>query len=454
MRLSRLKWTLFLVLLLFFAFLELSAVSLGPLLTTWKGRLLMDLVALVGFLFVAGLAFDRVSQMHARLERQNRELLALHRAGLDIYGNLSLDTVLQKVVDQAAQLLDARYGAISVINGDGSIQQFITSGLSPQTRKAIGPPPMGRGLLGISLHHGQRLRIADVDVDARSAGFPENHPHMRSLLAVPVLCKGPFRGNLYLADKESAGAFSSEDEETLVRFATAAAIAIDNTYLHQQLRALAVAEERVRIGREMHDGLAQVLAYVNTKAQAVEELLHQGKSEQAAGHLKQLAEAAREVHADVREQIAGLRVDVFAERSPAEALQEVVSLWQRYCSIPVELEVDGDLQLPPLAQLQVLRIVQEALSNVRKHAGATEVRVGLAPDGGDLVIVVEDDGKGFDPAAKARAEIPRFGLAIMRERAESIDATFSLDSRPGHGTRVSVRLPTPGSAERHPLVAG
>ena len=117
---------------------------------------MMDLVIFVASIFFFGFVFDLVSRMHGRLERQNRELLALHHAALDISGDLSLDSVLQKIVDQACQLAQTRYGAIAVIAGSGDILEFVTSGVSAEQRDKIGPPPQGHGLLGVSLHDLQR----------------------------------------------------------------------------------------------------------------------------------------------------------------------------------------------------------------------------------------------------------------------------------------------------------
>ena len=120
-----------------------------------------------------------------------------------------------------------------------------------------------------------------------------HHPPMRSLLAVPIVSGGSVLGNLYLAEKQSAVEFSEEDQETLVRFATQAALAIENARLHRRIRDVAISEERERIAREMHDSLAQVLGYVNTKAQAVLELLKRGEDDRAAIQVGQLGEAAR-----------------------------------------------------------------------------------------------------------------------------------------------------------------
>lgn len=430
----------------FVALLEWVRFELEGDLATWPARLLMDALVLTGFLVLFGVLFEIASRMQQRVERQSQELMALHRAALDIYGEPSLSTVLQKVVEQACQLLEARYGAVSVVDGDNEIQEFVTHGVSAERRAEIGDPPEGRGLLGVVLHEGHRLRLADLTRDPRATGFPPHHPKMRSLLAVPITCKGPFSGNLYLSEKIGGPEFTTEDEETLVRFATEAAIAIDNAYLHERLRALAISEERLRIAREMHDGMAQVLAYVNTKAQAVKEYLRQERLEEAGHQLEQLAGAARDVYTDTREGILALRTPAGPERSLGEAVRHFLERWEEQSGIRCTLATEGRVELDPAAELQLLRIVQESLSNVRKHSGADSVRVLLDSDHpGNIRVIIEDDGLGFDPEARSREGFPRFGLAVMRERAESIGGSFTIESTPGVGTRLTIEVPPKAS---------
>lgn len=441
MQLARLKWVFLGTALVFLGIVEVSRRLIQPYMDSWGGHLLMSAVVLTGVLFYFGATFELITRMQERLERQNRELLALHEASSDIYGELGLPTVLQKVVDQARLLLEARYGALSVVNEDGEIDLFVVSGIEPEVQAQIPHPPRGLGLLGVVLNQGQRLRISDMSKDPRSAGFPDHHPAMSTLLAVPITCQGPFRGNLYVADKDSGAEFSREDEDSLERFAAAAGVAIDNIYLHQKTQALAVSEERLRIAREMHDGMAQVVAYVNTKAQAVEAFLGKGRYDEASKQLDELARASRDVYSEIREGILALRTGVGAEEPLAQALQGFVARWREQSGVVAKLEIQGNPSLAPLAELQLLRILQEALSNVRKHARAQNARIRLAQMNGRVTAAVEDDGAGFDEEAIHREGFPRFGLAIMRERAQSIGGTLSIDSAPGSGTRVSVEVP-------------
>jgi signal transduction histidine kinase len=439
--LRRLKWIAVLAAFAFILVFEYVRQSIFPFLNTWGGRLLLDSVIFTGALFFFGAVFHLIERMQERLEQQNRELLSLHTAALDVYRELALDVVLQKVVDQARVLTGARYGALSLLRDDNRIETFVTSGISAEDRDRIGPPPVGHGLLGVVLNEGHRLRLSDLGSDPRSAGFPAHHPPMRSLLAVPVLCAGPFRGNLYLAEKHDAEGFTMDDEESLVRFATTAAIAIDNAYLHRRLRGLAVSEERLRIAHEMHDGLAQVLAYVNTKAQVVREHLKRERIDEAMKHLDQLAAAAREIYGDVRESIIGLRSAAGPDNTTTDSLREYVATWEAQTGILCRLHLEADLRLPTGAELQVLRIVQEALANVRKHSRAGHADLSVEQEDGRIRITVQDDGVGFIPGELGRSEFPRFGLSTMRERAESVGGLFQLDSAPGGGTRVSIEVP-------------
>jgi signal transduction histidine kinase len=410
----------------------------------------MGATVFTGCIFFFAALFGVIERIQASLERRNRELLTLHEAALGIHGDLELETVLQRVVDRARDLMGTKYGALSVINEQHRIESFITSGISAEQRARIGPPPVGHGLLGVVLNEGQRLRLPDLGRDPRSVGFPPHHPPMHSLLAVPILCKSPFRGNLYLAEKAEGAEFTPDDEQSLVRFATTAALAIDNSHLHMRLNDLAVAEERLRIAHEMHDGLAQVLAYVNTKAQAVKAFLRNGRPDEAAQQLDQLAAAAREVYADVRESIIGLRSAAVPGRTISDALQDYVNTWQAHAGVECDLKIEGVPRLTPNAQLQALRIVQESLTNIRKHANATRASLTIEQSASTLRITIEDNGSGFKPGELGRSEFPRFGLSTMRERAETIGGRFQLDSVPGSGTRVTVELPTPAGPEPEP----
>lgn len=445
MSLRRLKWMSIVIPVAFVLAVDVLRHTVRPdLLLSWPGYVLVGGVVLIGALLFADVIFGVVGRMQRRLEQKNRELLALHEAAVAVSSELGIDAVLQKVVDEARELVGARYGALSVLGSDGRIEHFITSGITAEQRARIGPPPTGHGLLGVALKEGQPLRLPDLSHDPRSVGFPPNHPPMRSLLVVPVFAAGAVMGNLYLAEKLENEEFSTEDEESLQRFATQAGVAIANARLHRQVGSVAITDERERIAREMHDSLAQVLGYVNTKAQAAQELIEAGEPGRASAHIGQLAEAARSAYVDVRENILALRTSALAGRPLAEALREYAVAWEEQSGIGTEVSVEAQTAnslLGPTGEVQLMRIIQEALANVRKHAGATQARISVVEVDGVVQTLVEDNGAGFEPTAVTRGAFPQFGLATMRERAESVGGTLTVESARGKGTRVVARLP-------------
>lgn len=445
MTLDRLKWLAVLAPFLVLIGVELVRQATDPsLFMGWTGFLVLAAGLLLASILFAEVIFGGVNRLQASLAQRNQELLVLHDASLAIVGEHNLETVLQLVVDRARDLVGARYGALSLVREEGGIEAFLTAGITDEERAILGKPPEGHGILGVVLQEGATLRLDDLTRDPRSVGFPLHHPPMRSLLAVPVISQGNVLGNLYLTEKLGAQSFDEHDEESLKRFATLAALAIENARLHRQVQAMAVTEERERIAREMHDSLAQVLGYVNTKAQATEVLIASGQNDRAMTQLTQMADAARSAYADVREGILGLRVSPEGQRSFIETLTGYLEQWQGQSGVTVRLTTtpaNATIRLTPNAEVQLLRIIQEALTNVRKHAGATTAEVKLHVNEGWLEARILDDGVGFAPGSHAPRAAPRFGLSTMHERAESIGGSLEIISTPGDGAQVIARVP-------------
>lgn len=212
----------------------------------------------------------------------------------------------------------------------------------------------------------------------------------------------------------------------------------------RQRQSLVILEERERIAREMHDGMGQVLGYVNTKAQAVRRFLSSNNPEKAQTHLMQLEEAAREVYADVREAILGLRTTVISEKGLVPTLEEYLHSFDSQSGIQTELIIDNQDTLdhfPPHIEVQLIRIIQEALTNIRKHAIVNQAQVRFEQVEGQTRVIIEDMGRGFNTAQTQRGDWPRFGLQTMRERAESVGGSLEIKSSPNQGTRILVSIP-------------
>jgi signal transduction histidine kinase len=165
---------------------------------------------------------------------QTDRLRGLVDAGIALSSELSLDDLLQKLVETAAALTGARYAALGVIDETGTaLSRFLTTGIDPKTRAAIGDPPRGRGILGVLIRDAEPLRLESIADDPRSVGFPPNHPPMRGFLGVPILLRGRAYGNLYLTEK-AAGPFTAEDQELVETLASQAAVAIENARLYEE----------------------------------------------------------------------------------------------------------------------------------------------------------------------------------------------------------------------------
>ena len=210
--------------------------------------------------------------------------------------------------------------------------------------------------------------------------------------------------------------------------------------LLEQQRALATLQERERLARELHDSAGQVLAYVSLQAEAIRSSVRNGDTAAADAQLAQLAAAAQGAHADVRESILSLKTASIEDQPFAVALARYLDTYAARYDLRIELAVADGLADPfaPETSVQVLRVVQEALSNARKHGQAHHIGVTVGRQNGSARVVVVDDGQGFDPAAVGDGH---YGLAIMRERMAQVGGRLAIESQPGTGTRVALEAP-------------
>lgn len=382
-------------------------------------------------------AFDTMRQ---RLRASLAEVAEWNRSAL-----LDPERVIALVVQKARDLAGADVAGLSLVEeSSGDLTWRLLVGGSERFRQIRLQP--GEGIAGYVV---QTARPLVVDDWARpAADRPATAPivgleGLRAVLAVPLQSGGRAFGMLMVAHRRPTP-FPDDQVALLASLADQAAVALENARLYAKVQYLAVLEERERIAREMHDGLGQVLGYVNTKTMAVARLLETGRLDEAREQVAQLEAAAKEVYADVREGVLSLRTSLGPGHGLLAALREYLAGFEQQSGIPTGLEApDGDaaLRLPLAAELQLLRIIQEALTNVRKHARASHAAVRFAVSDGVLQIVVEDDGQGFDPERVGREGWPRFGLQTMRERAEAISGVFAVESRLGEGTRIRVTIP-------------
>lgn len=368
------------------------------------------------------------------------QIRALVEAGIALTSELSLEVILQKLVEIARSQVNSRYAALSVLASDGRIEQFFTSGIGEAERARIGRIPEGHGLLGVLLREGESLRLANMSKDPRSCGFPPNHPPMMSLLGVPVVSRGRIIGNLYLTDKNERSEFEDTDEEIVRMLATQAAAAIETGRLQEQLESLARLEERERIAMDLHDGVIQSVYATALHLEDAGEKLTESPHE-ALPVIDNSIDTLHQVIKDIRSYIFELRAQVSEVDDLPGAMRELAETLRVNTLMGVDLEIEAPAreQLTQAQALGLFHIAQEALNNVSKHSRATAVSVKLVSQDRQVVLDVTDNGIGFD--AEEGRGTGKHGLRNIRDRARSMGAKMEIDSRVRQGTSVRVALP-------------
>jgi signal transduction histidine kinase len=265
---------------------------------------------------------------------------------------------------------------------------------------------------------------------------------MTSLLGVPVTLKGRPIGNLYLTDKLGAREFNADDQRLVETFALHAAIAIENARLHEQIQRLAIVEERERISRDLHDGVIQGIYAVAVSLEDVADLMRDNP-EEGVERIDRAIDSLNLTIRDIRNFILGLRSEFLGGADLDAGLATLAQDFGLNTPIDVKLELSrGRLAARDLAvddRVQLLQMTREALSNAARHGKARTAIVRLDADDESVTLTVEDDGVGFDPAAVVSSG--HLGLANLRDRAARMGGFADVDSRPGAGARIIIRLP-------------
>ena len=374
-------------------------------------------------------------------ELAGRVLAAVSDAVGAINAGASLERVLNKLATAAQDLAGATYAAVGVPEPEGdAFARFITVGMSTELIERLGPLPRTHGLLAAMLTDPHPHRARDITEDPRFRGWwPEEHPRMQSFLGVPIVARGRVIGAFYLTDKRDGDSFSAADEDRVTLLAAHAAVAIENAALVEASRTTALAEERDRLARGLHDALNQSLFGLTLTSRAAAAHLTSDPS-QAADELDQVQLLARRALAELREVVTGMRTSDLRRDGLVAAIRSDVALLDRVHPAHVSFRLSGDLRIDDEVEHEMYRIVQEALANALRHARADEVTVRLTAGAEVIVVEISDDGSGFDPNAEG-IRSHRLGLTSMEERAAVVGGTIEIDSAVGVGTTVRLRVP-------------
>jgi len=340
--------------------------------------------------------------------------------------------VLDAVARHAAALLGADAATVAV-----------TAETSQSIRHELGPEaPTRRPDGATAVSFGLPEPFPQAEGVPAAAAVPAPEPHWAYTATHDVSGGAGHLGTLWVARADGVD-FTDRDRGFLRTLASLAGIALSSAQMREGARQRAVLNERTRIAREMHDSLAQVLGAVHLRLRALETGVGTLPDDRVVAEIEALADVCAEAYQDVRETILGLRDAVHhAERSLEENLRAYLDSYSSQCGISARLanEVGHPVSLSPRAEVHVIRIVQESLTNVRKHARARSVLVSIRGSETSTSFVVEDDGVGFDLDATVGSQ-DGYGLFTMRDRAALIGGTVQIDSTPGRGTTVTASVP-------------
>jgi signal transduction histidine kinase len=381
--------------------------------------------SLVAFGFVP----YRSIQDPAKLRRVLEACLLIER-------DLELPVLLRHVVEEARSMTGARYGALGVLDDDRTaLSEFITVGLEQDEEAKIGARPTGRGVLGLLIARPKPLRLADLSSDPESFGFPPNHPPMSSFLGVPIKVRDDVYGNLYLTDKIGWSEFTNDDLALVEVLALAAGIAIENARLHQHIQAVAIYEDRDRLARDLHDTVIQRLFGVGLTLQS---LAGRAPRDLSAGLGDAVAEIDRiidRIRATIYQ--LGMRVE---DRGVRDQVVALIGELSSVVGLNVEVSFEGPVDTAISAHVaeHVIATIRESVTNIGRHAHATQASVTIRIEDGRCRLTVLDNGRGFDESKVRQGGL---GLTNLRARAEKLGGTLLVETAEGAGTSLTWQVP-------------
>ena len=399
-------------------------------------------VSLAAFIF-STFVFATIGRLEREVRERNRRLAILNALAADTSESLDVEQVAAATTRNVRAAMSLETAGLALVSEeDGSLQLVGLDGLAAPFIPVDGARSLAEYdcecQKAVAL--GRPVVVDDIRESARCAGLLGDEKP-RTCASVPLKSKGRTTGALFVA-RERSRPFARDELELISAVGSQVGAVLENAQLFGKTEALAVLQERERVAREVHDGLAQTLGYLNVQLAIVDRLLTTQETEKAQAEMQEMAQVTREAYQDLRQAIADLRTPLSSAHGLRRTLREYAEKVSRQTSIPCHFEGHRGMPaaLSPSAEVQVMRIVQEALANVKKHAPRSQVWLRVEATEREARIVIRDNGPGFDLEG-AIVGGRQFGLQTMKERAESIGGSLQIDSQPGRGTVVAVLVP-------------
>jgi two-component system nitrate/nitrite sensor histidine kinase NarX len=411
----------------------------------WRRRMRAERVALQ----------QELERRQRQLEEKSARLSAVHKVADALSEAVQLPQLLSQALERAVSVLGLDEGEIHLISEDEEAVMELGAAVGAYRRPSDTGCTIrvGECICGQVVAHGAPIVVDDATGDPRLVGQTCAAGRIPSIASVPLRIKGGSLGVLTVRSCDPHH-FALHDVELLTSVANFLAAAIENARIRsgmetkiveltEEIQQLAILEERERIGREMHDGLAQTLGLLNVQVELVKGAMGAGHWQAAERELGLLDEYVANAYGDVRQALDDLRRTRPKGETFLASLEEMVGEFGRRTRIEARVSAQngsGPICLPPLVEVQLERVIQEALVNVSRHAQASEVQVTIEQQDEGWRVVIADDGVGFD-VGDVEGQGGRYGLQTMRERVESLRGEFQVDSYPGEGTRIRLFVP-------------
>jgi signal transduction histidine kinase len=362
---------------------------------------------------------------------QEITLVVLHAASAD-----NIEQALQRIAHATRELVQAKYAALGIPDGEGGLTHFKVSGITPEEVRKIDHPPIGRGLLGAIMHERQPILTDHISEDPRSSGFPSGHPTMEKFLGVPVQIGEVLFGMLYMTDREDGKGFDATDQWLVETMARYAALAIAGVQLREKNHRLTLLEERQRIGMALHDGIIQSLYALGMHIDII-----RTQVDAPPNTFTPVIDGLNNIIEEIRDYIMNLRSRQHEEWTLHTMLDEAL----RPLYIPPELEVviqapHRVAQLSPQDIESICMIIREGVSNIVRHADAKHIILSAWYYPDHIRFTITDDGVGFDKEDLKQKN--GLGVQNMHERARIHHGVLEINSSVGQGTTITLDIPT------------
>ena len=387
---------------------------------------------------------SEVAKQTRRIKQKNHSLEILYDVAANINAARDLEDLLTRFLHTLKNAVDARAGMVRMLTSDGNMQLVASSGLDREVIKREQLISVERCLCGKAAQSGEVYALDDLQGCGQFVGRPFFDDKKVEMIAVPLRYRGQILG-VYNLFTEQHGLVEREDVKNLLTsIGQHLGMAIEKSRLDEEANRLSIMEERTRLANELHDSLAQSLASLKFQVRVLDEILHSGKEAELWHELELIENSLDEAYTELRELIAHFRAPV-DKRGLVPAVEQAVERFRRDSGVNAFLQLEWDAaNLSAEVDIQVLRIVQEALVNIRKHSEANAVRVLMrAGKDGNYMVLIEDDGIGIQDRVIDGGPGEHLGLKILQERAACIGGDLTIESETGEGTRIILLFTQP-----------